>query len=289
MCRPAYHDKEVLPPTIPSGPRPASSTIISGWAFNTLIFWAVHSYLSRNADRWNLRAAEDFCPTVAGGSCHRNDLLAFQIVSLVMLSYLGLSGFHTWSISGRTHRLLPDTPEGRAFGTTLGEADQINAAIVVFQGWNFVGSFFVEELRTGIMLTHHILAMVCGIFSLHYRIVPYYAVYFGGVTEFSSIFLVFVDIGKYFPPPPDSLWSKAEFFCQVAFLLTFFQYRVVGWIRETYRFLSDVQHLFQGGLVEKYRPGSSWFLVYLATCSVLLGALQIFWFGQIMTEAMKVL
>ena len=49
-------------------------------------------------------------------------------------------------------------------------ADAINAAIVVFQGWDFVASCAFEEHRTAIMLGHHLLAFICGYFSLVYEV-----------------------------------------------------------------------------------------------------------------------
>lgn len=209
-----------------------------------------------------------------------------------MLAYLGLTGFWSWSWTGRPKKRLPKTPEGRFFGLTLPEADHINAAIVVFQGWDFIVSLFIEEHRTAIMLTHHVMAFLAGAFCLHYQLNPYYAVYYGGTCEFSSIFLVFVDLFKYFPPPEESFLSKFEFICQISFVLTFFWYRVVGWIRVLImELLPDLNHILKEGLIEKLRPGTSirWFAYYLGSIGILLGALQLFWFSQIMSIAMGTL
>jgi len=95
---------------------------------------------------------------------------------------LGLLGVHTFFVSKRASTALPQTPQGRYFGNVLGdgraplpEADWICAAIVIFQGWDFVVSMFFEEHCTGIMMCHHLVAFVCGFFCLVYEVNPYYA------------------------------------------------------------------------------------------------------------------
>jgi hypothetical protein len=104
-------------------------------------------------------------------SCTRPDLLAFQIVSFLNLSYLGLNGMHAFFVTRRPRLALPKTPQGRILQRgSLHEADVINSAIVVFQGWDFVMSCMFVEHRVIVMLVHHFLAFVCGYFSLMYEV-----------------------------------------------------------------------------------------------------------------------
>mmetsp|Transcript_1842 Transcript_1842/g.2912 ORF Transcript_1842/g.2912 Transcript_1842/m.2912 type:complete len:150 (+) Transcript_1842:1-450(+) len=143
-----------------------------------------------------------------------------------------------------------------------------------------------------IMMTHHLLAFICGLYSLEYGLVPHYAVYFGGVSEFSSIFLALSTLFQYHPPsalvPADSpklpLLKALELFCQAMFVLTFFIFRIVGWLHTTTKFLIDSRYVMRNKLVNRYQPGSGWFLWYLITISLLLSMLQIFWFWQIVEK-----
>mmetsp|Transcript_32903 Transcript_32903/g.69235 ORF Transcript_32903/g.69235 Transcript_32903/m.69235 type:complete len:315 (+) Transcript_32903:217-1161(+) len=274
--------------------------ILSGYIFNTLCYWTVFFLLPAS-----LTPAAEYCPQNDTTNCTRRDLFAFQVVSFLNLSTLGLLGFYTFFISKRASSALPQTPQGRYFGNRLGignkvllpEADYINAVIVIFQGWDFIGSIFVEEHCTMIMMTHHLLAFVCGFFCLYYEVSPYYAVYVGGVSEFSSIFLAIFQFFQYYPPSSlvasasvlSSIFPAIETVCQGLFVLTFFIFRIVGWAYMTYMILSDGSYVIKHGLLKRYCPGSGWFLWYLMTVAVLLGALQVFWFGEIAKRVLEVL
>ena len=137
--------------------------ILLGYLFNTILYFAVEYMLPSN-----LIPDAKYCPdntNTTTTTCDRRDLFAFQVVSFVNLSYLGLLGFYTFYITKRASKALPQTPQGRYFGNCvniegsvlLPEADYINAVIVIFQGWDFVTSLFFEEHCTPIMMTHHAL------------------------------------------------------------------------------------------------------------------------------------
>eukprot|EP00986_Skeletonema_menzelii_P008026 scaffold3254_cov140-Skeletonema_menzelii.AAC.6 len=197
--------------------------ILCGYVFNTAFYFAVKTLLPYAG--WDFTVDSQHCPGDEP-SCVRTDLAAFQVVALVNLSYLGLLGVYSYYISNKgAKNALPNTPQGRIFGRLL-DADYVNAGIVVFQGWDFVASIFFEEHCTMIMMTHHLLAFICGLYSLEYGVSRwsdfkfassdklllhhsnYNAVYFGGVSEFSSIFLALSTLFQYHPPsalvPDDS-------------------------------------------------------------------------------------
>lgn len=81
-------------------------------------------------------------------SCSRPDLFAFQIVPGLAMLWVAISGFLTWHVSQRVHSALPATPEGRLFGY-LPESEQLAAASLAFQVWDFFISLSIEEHRTG--------------------------------------------------------------------------------------------------------------------------------------------
>ena len=143
--------------------------IVSGYIFNTLCYFLVHELLPAN-----LSPAAEYCPE-SEPNCTRRDLFAFQVVSFFNLSYLGLLGFYAFFISKRATNAVPQTPQGRYFGSSVGkvllpEADHVNAVIVIFQGWDFIASIFFEEHCTMIMMSHHTFAFICGFFCLWYEV-----------------------------------------------------------------------------------------------------------------------
>lgn len=169
--------------------------IISGYIFNTALYFLLHILLPYSGI--NTTATSEFCKsksdeTTVDDECTRVDLFAFQIVSFVNLLYLGVLGFHTFFVSRRAFTALPQKPLGRILGNVqspnstngkngvmLPEADHVNIGIVIFQGWDFIASIFFEEHCTAVMMTHHFLAFICGLFSLEY-----------GVSHATSFYLV---------------------------------------------------------------------------------------------------
>ena len=158
----------VVSAAAPSGLRPMLPFILFGYVFNTAFYFAAEALLHHTG--WDFTVESQHCPGDEQSSCIRTDLAAFQVVSLVNLSYLGLYGVYSYYLSSKgVNHAIPNTPQGRIFGRLL-DADYVNAGIVVFQGWDFVASIFFEEHCTIIMMTHHALAFICGLYSLQYGV-----------------------------------------------------------------------------------------------------------------------
>jgi hypothetical protein len=237
----------------------------------------------------SFKPAAKFCRSNTDEPCSRPDLFAFQVSSAIMQVFMGFTGVIAWHISKRAHLGIPATPEGRLFGY-LEEADRLNAGILVFQVWDFVASLSIPEHATAIFLTHHALAALTAWFSLKYQFVHYYAIYFGGCSEFSSIFLVLCDFDVYFPTNRGSLWGGFIFASQVGFTVTFFYYRVIGWWKVSYQLWSDVLHVLKNDIMQQYRPGKTWFLYVFLVLDLVLGLLQVYWFGfGILPKIMEIL
>ena len=112
------------------------------------------------------------------------------------------------------------------------------------------------------------------------------------MSEFSSIFLVFAQSFEYFPPerladPGTSLVAMLTGFqlcCQAGFVVTFFLFRILGWFRHSVSLMRDAKYIVKHGLLERFSPGSGWFLYFLITMSVLLGGLQVYWMHGIVVK-----
>ena len=110
--------------------------------------------------------------------------------------------------------------------------------------------------------------------------VHYYAIFFGGCSEISTIFLVLCDFDVYFPASHGSLWATVILICQVCFTFTFLYYRVIGWFQVSLSLWKDVLHVGRTkGAIEQYRPGLTWFVYTFLVMDTLLGLLQLYWFG----------
>ena len=275
-----------------NGVRRMRTPIAGGLIFLTTTYFAAVRLL-RDSGAY-LKPADEFCEKSDGQQlelqepCSRPDLAAFQISSGFAIFYVGWVGFKTWYISRNVHRNLPNTPEGRLFGW-LHESEQIAAANLTFQVWDFVISLLIPEHCSAVFLTHHFMAAVVSWFSLHYQVLHFYGIYFLGLTEVSSIFLVVIDLGRYFPPESGTLFAHIVGICQPAFLVSFFWYRVAMWWWISWRLWSDVLTVIGNGKAEEIRPGKTFVLKYVyLPFNILLGLLQLHWFRFIMEETKKV-
>jgi len=217
------------------------------------------------------------------GACRRPDLIAYKVVALSAMITMGLIGVYNWHFTSKMKFLgsRDASPEDRLFGA-LDASDYLNVVIFCYQLWDFVISFTIPEHFDAIFLVHHFLAMLTALFSLEYQMVSYYSIFYGGCSEFSSIFLVFVDekpLIEIVPGSPFDLWIQA---CQVLFFFTFSYYRIYGWISYSFNLWSDCNEVISSGSVEKYRPGKSLFLRVFQGMDFSLGALQCFWYYKIL-------
>lgn len=277
--------ERIVSPHVPSGFARRKVAIGASMLGLTLFFNAMN-WMFKDSTLW-LRPADEFCQNsestsdgtaTSDGRCNRSDLFAFQASSAIMQLFMGGMGIYAWHITKRVTTRIPQTPEGRLFGY-LEEADKLNVGIFVYQTWDFFASMVVPEHNTAIFLAHHMLASITSWMSLEYQMVHYYAVFFGGCSEISTIFLVLIDFDVYFPAEDrGSTWGMIITFCQVAFTFSFLYYRVIGWWQVSFRLWSDVFAVHRKGVIEDYRPGKAWFLYGFLVMDFLLGSLQVYWF-----------
>lgn len=265
--------ENVVPSSVPSGFTRRKGEIIKGFLLLSAIcgvaYVVVKHYIKLPSDPKFCNNHND-----TNEPCYRPDLFAFQISSGIMQIILATTGFREWR-KQQTNL----TAEGRLFGFSE-EAEYLNAVIVVFQSWDFVFSLAIPEHATPIFLGHHLLAALTAWCSLEYQLVYYYAIFFGGCSEISSVFLVLCDFDVYFPADRGSIWGGIIFFCQACFVLTFFYYRVVGWLWVSLPLWKDTLSVLKKDTTHNLRAaGVSWFLIVFLAMNVILGLLQVYWFG----------
>ena len=114
-------------------------------------------------------------------------------------------------------------------------------------------------------------------------------VFFLVCSEISTIPLIFIDIGKFFPPVPGTIFDTIVFICGVVFALAFTYYRVFLWWKVSFQMFVDILGVLKDGTAEKFRPGRNHVLYIMMGLNLLLGCLQIYWFSVILGEASVVL
>jgi hypothetical protein len=192
-------------------------------------------------------------------------------VMMYYMAFLGAYGWHIW-LRTKEGKSLMMTPEARIFGN-ITHSQYLCAGIMAYQTWDFMASLYIPEHRSLVFLVHHVLSAITAYLSIEFQMVHYYSLYFGGCSEISSLFLVWIDLDKFFPL--DAAFMKIN---QALFVISFVAYRVVGWPLQSIPLWKDVSYVLQHNKAQKYRPGKLWFLRVFLFMDVALGALQIYWF-----------
>jgi TLC domain len=266
-------------------------TILMGWTILTTVYAAFYYAFFHATTILGLTPADEFCVnSLSTTHCARPDLFAFQCSSGCAILICATLGFYTWTLSRRVHTLLPSTPPGRLFGY-LPEAEFLAAVNFTFQSWDFCISLTIPEHATVIMLTHHVLAATVSLLSVTDQYLHYYGIFFLGLSEVSSLFLVFVDMSRFFPPTqPGSVYDIfIGMFAGPLFVVCFIYYRVIRWWPVSRQLYMDAHHVLSSGQAQKLRPGKDWILYVYLGANLPLGILQLYWTTEIFREVQKVL
>jgi TLC domain len=241
--------------------------------------------------------------------CGRPDLFAFQIVSGILFLIVGSLGLYGWyvpprapSFSGTVNtqngfnqkedRSMDDS-EIRLFGHQK-VAQWLTILNFSYQLWDFVVSLFIPEHRTVIMLTHHAAAAVVCLSGIYNYMMGYYAIFFLGLSEVSSIFLVSLDLSKYFQPSqeelsqPTILTTYTTQYAGPLFVVTFVYFRVLLWWPISKQMFDDIRNVIRSGRAEQLRPGRTYILYIWIALNLPMGILQLYFLSLIFKEARAV-
>jgi TLC domain len=209
--------------------------------------------------------------------CGRSDLFGFQCVSELLFLICGLYGFYVFHLD----RSLPQkTIHDRLFGYHP-LAEEITKINLAYQIWDILISLTIPENYEWIMMSHHVVAAFLCYSALSNNMLGYYATFFLGISEVSSIFLVLLDCAKYFEPttvgfPMVKLVSLAA---GIMFFITFAAYRVVLWWPTSIQLFRDVFQTTSG------TPSQMMALRTWLVFNIPMGCLQLYWLGIILSKA----
>eukprot|EP00903_Cladosiphon_okamuranus_P006255 g6138.t1 len=202
-------------------------------------------------------------------------LFAHQLASMVCIAHCAFWGIYYWFAEA-------GTIEDRLYGPTVGAVviGQVNLA---FQFYDLVVSLFVVRLRKIEMVVHHGLATIMCYFLLRDCYVHYYAIFFLGISEVSSVPLVFVDVFKFFPDVA-ARFQGANHLLRISFALNFIVVRVLYWPVIAGRHLWDTVGSVKAGTVH-----DAGVVGFFMACNLTLTVLQWYWGYLIIRAATKML
>jgi hypothetical protein len=177
------------------------------------------------------------------------------------------------------------TEEQRLYGVSPA-AVKVLQTNLAFQTWDLAISCLHKELNAPEMLAHHSLAALLCYWGLTMPYMHYYAIYFMGVAEVSSVPLVLVDICKYYPAFAKR-FPLVDLLSKFAFAFLFILVRDVFWVYTAVTVWKDgIGILKKGNFPEKY-PG--YITASVLVANLFFTALQIVWTGKLLEGAMELL
>lgn len=205
-----------------------------------------------------------------------SDYLAFDIVAGCSLTFLSVVGFISWfSLLGEDSEYSSSVVFGDKF---YGSADFITHHIVIpmlsYQIWNTVICVILNDLRSPVMIMHHIVTATLA-FGCLFPYGSYYTIYFFGVSEATNIPLTVLDIME------KMLLDKAYpflFQCsQAVFFVSFMIIRVFLWTFTIYFYITESWQLVVDGVAH-----SNFHVITNLFSSFFLTGLQYYWAWSMM-------
>jgi hypothetical protein len=214
-----------------------------------------------------------FCQFFEITSPAGSDIMAFEIVAGICVTYLGIVGtlglFHLYSEFDMT-----ELEANKFYGRAQFVEDHLIMPMISYQGWNVLLCFFNADLRDPAMIGHHLATFSLAYFGLN-PYVHYYALFFFGFAEITNIPLTMVDIFKYFPDLKEKFPTLNEL-CRVSFALSFIVLRLIVWPYVSYTFWVGSINLLQSG-----EAHSSFVVFVFLAANIFLTGLQFFWGSKI--------
>ncbi|CAM9953233.1 unnamed protein product [Ectocarpus sp. 6 AP-2014] len=202
-------------------------------------------------------------------------LFAHQLCSMVCIAHCAFWGVYYWFGEA-------NTIEDRLYGPSVG-ALVIGKVNLAFQFYDLVATVFIGRLCKVEMIVHHALATVMCYFLMRDCYVHYYAMFFLGISEVSSVPLVFVDVFKFFPDVAAS-FEGVNNLLRISFALIFMVVRVVYWPIVAARHLFDTFGSVQAGTVHDVGV-----VGFFTACNLALTFMQWYWGYLIVRAATKML
>lgn len=203
-----------------------------------------------------------------------NNQLSYEITCLISNAYLASAGIIGWyELFGVQ---IAEAKADPFFGHSPYVINHLIAPLAVYQFWNSVYCIANKELRTFQNVTHHIMAFVlalCGFDSfLHY-----WAIYFFGITEISSVPLTAMSILKL----TNNRCSVMYKWSRIGFAASFLWYRFALWpYYYAICIYQATQHYMSGALYSPY-------YYIFAVASTALTVLQFIWGVKIIENIIR--
>ena len=188
----------------------------------------------------------------------------------VIAAFFGFVGTVAWlDLFGTewTYRVLEDD---KFYGNADFVQHYLIIPIMLYQFWNTVLCFVLNDMRDPVMMVHHSLTGLLAYAATH-PFACYYALFFFGMSETTQLPLTVIDVLDHFPDIKKN-HGTIDAVSKNLFGLLFFIIRIFFWTIVSIEFWKESLSLLQQSHVHDKRV-----VVFMLFANVILTSMQYFW------------
>lgn len=140
-----------------------------------------------------------------------------------------------------------------------------------YQSWNFIAGLYLPEFGDAASLAHHAVTVCISFFCVDGPVFQYYAVYFLGCSEVSTVPLTVVDIFAKFPRYQEK-FPLLNTVCRLLFAALFVLSRVIYFPILDYHFWRHCYSMHYNNEIRQYTP-----VLFFLIANIFMTGLQFFW------------
>lgn len=218
-------------------------------------------------------------PNRAKKGCRESDIVAFCLVAAVVVTFCAAIGcigiYDVFDVIDNKNIFVDKFYSESTFVTNY-----LVIPMLVYQIWNLTVTIILSDLRTPDAIGHHIVTGLLAYFGL-WPYGQYYALFYFGVAELTSIPLNLVDIFKYLPQLAET-YPTVNSFAKGSFIIGFFVIRIIIWPVVSYE-------LFFGclDLIMNKTAHSNFVVGFFLFANTFLTFLQFYWGFLIAKKLLK--
>lgn len=230
--------------------------------------WAVGIPVAHAACTLAFRVAGVF-PERSKKGCRGSDIVAFALVASLLVTYVTITGtlgfFNLFDVLD-TVEVFTD----KFYAQSSYVENYLVYPMLCYQVWNLTMCLILAEFRTPDAIGHHIVTGCLAYFGFA-PYAQYYALFYFGVAEASSIPLNLLDIFKFLPHLSEK-YPAVQNAVKTAFALAFFAIRIVVWPFISYELFFGCIELFKNGTAH-----STFVVGFFLFANLFLTFLQFYW------------
>ena len=212
----------------------------------------------------------DLWPEPARKGSRKSDIMAFQIIGFICVTYLGIAGAIAW-FDLNSNWNFSTLSNDRINGHEQFVEDHLLMPMLSYQFWLIILCLVMNDLREISMIGHHVVTFGLSYVCLH-PILGYFVCFYFGLAELTNIPLTVYDTFKYFPELKKTYPFASEIIKYI-FVIGFYILRIGVWSHVTYNMISiDLYPLLQSG-----EAHSNIVMIFFLFAAAFLTGLQWLW------------